>query len=206
MTAQKTKPTQKRLNNCVLSPLRWAKIYEKLENCACGTLKIKDAVANAAVRVANAPKKGRARRNTMLLGKYPINRLRAQNAGFFDAMTNILRQSLIRVEVAFMQTPWPVTAFLFLALAWAYTSRATTLFVASSLAFLAVFELWQIAMQTMALVVVATAICVFVGLPVGIRMAKNRYFQWITEPVLDVMQTIPSLSYLLPAVAFFGIS
>ena len=72
MTAQKTKPTQKRLNNCVLSPLRWAKIYEKLENCACGTLKIKDAVANAAVRVANAPKKGQARRNTTLLGKYPI--------------------------------------------------------------------------------------------------------------------------------------
>ena len=73
MTAQKTKPTQKRLNNCVLSPLRWAKIYEKLENCACGTLKIKDAVANAAVRVANAPKKGQARRNTTLLGKYPVN-------------------------------------------------------------------------------------------------------------------------------------
>ncbi|MDD9924147.1 MAG: ABC transporter permease subunit [Boseongicola sp.] len=105
-----------------------------------------------------------------------------------------------------MLTPWPVMAFLFLALSWAYTSRATTIFVASSLAFLAVFELWQIAMQTMALVVVATAICVFVGLPVGIWMAKNKVARWITEPILDVMQTIPSLSYLVPAVAFFGIS
>ena len=135
-----------------------------------------------------------------------INYLRAQYAGFFDAMTHILRQSLLRVEVAFMQTPWPVTAFLFLALSWAYTNRATTIFVAGSLAFLAVFELWQVAMQTMALVVVATAICVLVGLPVGIWMAKNKMFRWITEPVLDVMQTIPSLSYLVPAVAFFGIS
>ncbi len=135
-----------------------------------------------------------------------INYLRAKYAGFFDAMTHILRQSLIRVEVAFMETPWPVVAFLFLALSWAYTNKATTIFVASSLSFLAVFELWQIAMQTMALVVVATAICVFVGLPVGIWMAKNKMFRWITEPVLDVMQTIPSLSYLVPAVAFFGIS
>ncbi len=135
-----------------------------------------------------------------------INYLRAQYAGIFDAMTHVLRQSLIRVEVAFMQTPWPVVAFLFVALAWAYTGTATTIFVASSLAFLAAFELWQIAMQTMALVVVATAICVFVGLPVGIWMAKNKLFRWITEPVLDVMQTIPSLSYLVPAVAFFGIS
>ncbi len=135
-----------------------------------------------------------------------INYLRAQYAGIFDAMTHVLRQSLLRVEVAFMLTPWPVMAFLFLALSWAYTSRATTIFVASSLAFLAVFELWQIAMQTMALVVVATAICVFVGLPVGIWMAKNKVARWITEPILDVMQTIPSLSYLVPAVAFFGIS
>ena len=135
-----------------------------------------------------------------------INYLRARFAGFFDATTNVLRQSLIRVEVAFMQTPWPVVAFLFIVLSWAYTNPATTIFVASSLAFLAVFELWQIAMQTMALVVVATAICVFVGLPVGIWMAKNKYFRWFTEPVLDVMQTIPSLSYLVPAVAFFGIS
>ncbi|MEX0369859.1 MAG: ABC transporter permease [Tateyamaria sp.] len=135
-----------------------------------------------------------------------INWLRASFAGAFDAMTNVLRQSLIRVEVAFMQTPWPVVAFLFLALSWAYTGTGTTIFVGSSLAFLALFELWQIAMQTMALVVVSTAVCVLVGLPIGIWMAKNKVARFITEPILDVMQTIPSLSYLVPAVAFFGIS
>lgn len=135
-----------------------------------------------------------------------INWLRASFAGAFDAMTSVLRQSLIRVEVAFMQTPWPVVAFLFLALSWAYTGPGTTVFVGSSLAFLALFELWQIAMQTMALVVVSTAVCVLVGLPIGIWMAKNKIARFITEPILDVMQTIPSLSYLVPAVAFFGIS
>ncbi|MEL6436685.1 MAG: ABC transporter permease subunit [Pseudomonadota bacterium] len=135
-----------------------------------------------------------------------INWLRASFAGTFDAMTSVLRQSLIRVEVAFMQTPWLVVAFLFLALSWAYTNWATTIFVGLSLAFLALFELWQIAMQTMALVVVATAVCVLIGLPVGIWMAKNKVARFITEPILDVMQTIPSLSYLVPAVAFFGIS
>lgn len=135
-----------------------------------------------------------------------INRLRAQYATAFDAMTSVLRQSLIRVEVAFMQTPWPVVAFLFLALSWAFAGTGTTVFVGASLGFLALFELWQIAMQTMALVVVSTAVCVLIGLPIGIWMAKNKWFRWITEPILDVMQTIPSLSYLVPAVAFFGIS
>lgn len=135
-----------------------------------------------------------------------INYLRARFAGGFDAMTNVLRQSLIRVEVAFMLTPWPVMAGLTLIISWAYAGRGTTIFVASSLAFLAVFELWQIAMQTMALVIVSTGVCVLVGIPVGIWMAKNKWARWITEPILDVMQTIPSLSYLVPAVAFFGIS
>ena len=135
-----------------------------------------------------------------------INYLRANFASIFDAVTNVLRQALIRVEVAFMQTPWPVVAFLFIVLSWAFTGLGTTIFVASSLAFLAVFELWQVAMQTMALVVVATAICILVGLPVGVWMAKNKIARFITEPILDVMQTIPSLSYLVPAVAFFGIS
>ena len=135
-----------------------------------------------------------------------INWLRASYATAFDAMTNVLRQSLIRVEVAFMQTPWPVVAFLFLVLSWAYTGWGTTIFVGSSLAFLALFELWQIAMQTMALVVVSTVVCVLIGLPIGIWMAKNKIARFITEPILDVMQTIPSLSYLVPAVAFFGIS
>lgn len=135
-----------------------------------------------------------------------INFLRATYAGIFDAMTNVLRQALIRVEVAFMLTPWFVIAFLFIALAWSYTGVGTTVFVSLSLAFLALFELWQVAMQTMALVVVSTALCVIVGLPVGVWMAKNKWARWITEPILDVMQTIPSLSYLVPAVAFFGIS
>lgn len=135
-----------------------------------------------------------------------INYLRANFAGIFDAVTNVLRQSLIKVEVAFMQTPWPVIAFLFILLSWTFTGPGTTIFVASSLAFLAVFELWQVAMQTMALVVVATAICILVGLPVGVWMAKNKIARVVTEPILDVMQTIPSLSYLVPAVAFFGIS
>ncbi len=135
-----------------------------------------------------------------------INYLRANFATAFDAITNVLRQSLIRVEIAFMLTPWIVVAFLFLALSWAFAGTGTTIFVGASLAFLAVFELWQVAMQTMALVVVSTALCGLVGLPVGVWMAKNKVARWITEPILDVMQTIPSLSYLVPAVAFFGIS
>ena len=122
----------------------------------------------------------------------------------FDAIVGVMRNTLNFAEVAFVRTPWWVVAFVFLALSWTYAGRATTGFVVFALAYIAYLNLWQTAMATMALVVIATLICVLIGLPVGIWMAKNKTARWITEPILDIMQTIPSLSYLVPAVAFLS--
>ena len=122
----------------------------------------------------------------------------------FDAIVGVMRNTLNFAEVAFVRTPWWVVAFVFIALSWTYAGRWTTGFVVFALAYIAYLNLWQTAMATMALVVIATLICVLIGLPVGIWMAKNRYARWITEPILDIMQTIPSLSYLVPAVAFLS--
>lgn len=122
----------------------------------------------------------------------------------FDAIVGVMRNTLNFAEVAFVRTPWWVVAFVFIALSWTYAGRWTTGFVVFALSYIAYLNLWQTAMATMALVVIATLICVLVGLPVGIWMAKNKYARWITEPILDIMQTIPSLSYLVPAVAFLS--
>lgn len=60
-------------------------------------------------------------------------------------------------------------------------------------------------MDTLSLVVAASIICVVVGLPLGIWVGKSKRGQAIVTPILDVMQTIPSFVYLLPAIAFFSI-
>ena len=72
MKAITTKPTQMRRDSCVLALPKWAKIHEKLENRACGTLKISDLVADTAASVENAPENPQAQRKTTLLGKYRI--------------------------------------------------------------------------------------------------------------------------------------
>lgn len=72
MTAITTKPELKRLDSCVLARPKRAKINEKLEKRACGTLKINDLIANAAVRVENAHQIGQNPRNNTLLGKYRL--------------------------------------------------------------------------------------------------------------------------------------
>jgi glycine betaine/proline transport system permease protein len=65
--------------------------------------------------------------------------------------------------------------------------------------------LWQEAMETLALVLVATVIAVAIGIPVGIWAARSRRASSIVRPILDFMQTLPVFVYLIPAVFFFGI-
>jgi ABC-type proline/glycine betaine transport system permease subunit len=75
------------------------------------------------------------------------------------------------------------------------------------LAFLLILAmgLWTEAMQTLAVVVVATVFAVAIGVPVGIWAARSRKVSNVIRPILDFMQTLPVFVYLIPAVFFFGI-
>lgn len=64
---------------------------------------------------------------------------------------------------------------------------------------------WQNAMETLALVVVASVVAVALSVPLGIAAAKSRSASVVTRPVMDFMQTLPSFVYLLPAMFFFGL-
>ena len=65
--------------------------------------------------------------------------------------------------------------------------------------------LWVEAMQTLAVVVVATVFAVAIGVPVGIWAARSRKVSSVVRPILDFMQTLPAFVYLIPAVFFLGL-
>ena len=65
--------------------------------------------------------------------------------------------------------------------------------------------LWVETMQTLAVVLVATAVSVLVGVPVGVWAARSRAVSVVIRPLLDLMQTTPPFVYLIPAVFFFGV-
>lgn len=123
----------------------------------------------------------------------------------FDGITQALRGMLGAITSVFVGTPWPITMGVLLVLAHRLADARTTLFVGATLAYLALFGFWQTAMDTLSLVVAASLICVAIGLPLGILVGKSERGQGIVTPILDVMQTIPSFVYLLPAIAFFSI-
>ena len=134
-----------------------------------------------------------------------IDRAKASYGKVFDGITKWLRTLLNAIEAIFVGTPWPVTAIMFLLISYHFAGPRVTLFTAATLFYLGFFGFWQTAMSTVSIVIASTIICIIVGLPLGVWVGKSRTGSAIVTPILDVMQTIPSFVYLLPAVAFFSI-
>jgi glycine betaine/proline transport system substrate-binding protein len=64
---------------------------------------------------------------------------------------------------------------------------------------------WDAAMETLALVLVASAAALIVAVPLGVLSARVPAVSTVARPVLDFMQTMPAFVYLIPAISFFGL-
>ncbi|MFA7198169.1 MAG: proline/glycine betaine ABC transporter permease [Methanoculleus sp.] len=103
----------------------------------------------------------------------------------------------------------PVLVLILLAtgLVWFVTRRDIKLAALTALGLLLIWnlQLWDLAMLTLALVLVSTVVALAISIPVGIAAAGSDTFNAALRPVLDLMQTMPSFVYLIPAVIFFGL-
>ena len=67
------------------------------------------------------------------------------------------------------------------------------------------FGMWKDCMATVAIITVCTIMCIAVGIPIGVLMARSNRVEKAMLPVLDMMQTIPSFVYLIPILMLLGI-
>ncbi|CAM3069168.1 glycine betaine/proline transport system permease protein [Paracoccus aminovorans] len=124
----------------------------------------------------------------------------------FDAISKLL-EGLINGILNILEFPHPlVFTLLAVALTWALQrSWKTCLLVLLSLLFILNQGYWDETMQSLTLVLSACVVCMAVGVPIGIAAAhRPRLYAWM-RPVLDLMQTLPTFVYLIPAIVFFGI-
>ena len=126
-------------------------------------------------------------------------------AGLFDAITAGVRAILNGLEAVFVGTPWPLTALALGLLAWRAAGKTVGIFMAGALLYIAFFGFWNAAMSTLSLVGASSFLCALLGGPLGIWCAKKPRVYRAARPILDVMQTMPSFVYLIPAIAFFSI-
>jgi glycine betaine/proline transport system permease protein len=122
--------------------------------------------------------------------------------GFFEP----LLMFLVSFEKFFINTPWPLIVLGILTLAW-IGSRSILIVIGTFLSFMLIgyFGMWEDTMSTLAIILVATFLCISIGIPLGVAMARSNKVQATIVPVLDVMQTIPSFVYLIPVVMLLGI-
>ena len=122
--------------------------------------------------------------------------------GFFGPLLKFL----VWFEKFLITTPWPIIIFLLSFLAW-LSSRNLKLSLGTAISFFIIgyFGMWKDTMSTMAIISVATLICLLLGAPIGILMARSERLKNILSPVLDMMQTIPTFVYLIPIIMLLGI-
>lgn len=134
-----------------------------------------------------------------------LNWVVANWGGVFEAIASPLLLLLNSIQRLLIATPWWLIIMLLVAIAWAATRNwKLPAIVLGALLFLGIFDLWEDAMVTTALMIAATLTAIVVAIPVGIVMSRSQRVRGIVLPVLDLMQTLPSFVYLIPTVMIFG--
>jgi glycine betaine/proline transport system permease protein len=117
-----------------------------------------------------------------------------------------LLKFMVWFEKLLIGAPWPLIILVVALLTW-LGARSWKITLGAVVSFLAIgiLGMWEDTMATLAIISVATFLCISIGIPIGILMARYNRAQSIITPILDIMQTIPSFVYLIPVVMLLGI-
>ena len=125
--------------------------------------------------------------------------------GLLDVISLIV-ETLVDGLATILNAP-PAIAMIVLFALIAWLVRSWQLAIGTVVMFLIIIgvDQWDTSMETLALVLIATVITVAISVPIGIWAARNDTVSATVKPVLDFMQTMPSLVYLIPVIVFFGV-
>lgn len=98
-----------------------------------------------------------------------------------------------------------VMAAVFAVLAWLVRDWKLGITTFIGMAFIISLEQWDNAMQTLALIMFATLIALVIGVPIGILAARWDRLSGVVRPAMDLLQTMPAMFWLIPAVTLFSI-
>ncbi len=123
----------------------------------------------------------------------------------FDAVGGFLLKPMLGIEKFLLWLPWFVFIILAALIAWRLSSWKLAAGVVVGLIFIGSLGLWEDAMKTLSIVFAATGLAILTGVPIGILIAQSKKLRSVVRPMLDLMQTMPSFVYLIPALMFFGL-
>ncbi|WP_406247599.1 ABC transporter permease [Microbacterium sp. M] len=125
--------------------------------------------------------------------------------GLLDLISFVVRFLVDGLTDILVGTPFPIMIAIFALIAWLVRSWQMAVGTVISFLLIVSMDLWDLSMQTLALVLVSAAVAIAIAVPLGIWSARNDTVRMILKPVLDFMQTMPAMVYLIPAIVFFSI-
>lgn len=135
-----------------------------------------------------------------------VDWLVVEHGAFFESVANAILVVLVAIEQALRNAPPAAILIAVGLIAYAASRHVVLSLVMVALTWLiGSLGLWEQAMQTLALLIVSVGIAIIIGIPVGVLTARSTVARAIITPVLDLMQTIPSFVYLIPAAMLFGL-
>ena len=135
----------------------------------------------------------------------PVDWLTREGSWLFEGLSNGVAYALVAIEDVLKWIPWPAIVVALSLFAFAVGRWRLLGFTVFALLYVGFMGLWENTIDTIALMVVAVAVAVTVGLPLGVLGARSRVADHLMRPILDGMQTMPSFVYLLPGILFFGL-
>ncbi|MEU9442050.1 ABC transporter permease/substrate binding protein [Streptomyces sp. NPDC048304] len=123
----------------------------------------------------------------------------------FDAIRAVMEGMYDGID-AVLGAPQPLLmAGILAVIAWWLRGLTAGVLAFAGFALVDSLALWDQAMSTLALVLVATVIALVISLPLGVWAARSKTVGAAVRPVLDLLQTMPSMVLLIPAMLFFGL-
>lgn len=158
------------------------------------------------------------------IGKYVehfVDWLARIGAPVFRQITIMIENTVDFIQEILLAIPAPIIILIFALIAFLIKNKGFKHIKVTKTNFRHLFELplfcilglglivwlgfWQGTIETLVLVIVATAIILVIGIPLGIWCANHGAGNAIVRPILDFMQTMPAFVYLIPAILFFSV-
>ena len=132
--------------------------------------------------------------------------MNANLGGVFDAIS-VAMEAMINGILYVLQTPHPLVIIaVFLAITW-FLQHSWKVCLGVLIGFLFILNqgYWEETTESLTLILSACVVCMGLGVPIGIAVAHRPRLYRFMVPVLDLMQTLPTFVYLIPAIVFFGL-
>jgi glycine betaine/proline transport system permease protein len=127
--------------------------------------------------------------------------------GITEPIGNFLLEYLLEpLRQVLMETPWFVVLGGLTAIAFVLSGRRPAITAFLMLAAIGAMGVWAVAMDTASQVLVATALAVAFGLVIGVWAAESERVERLLRPLLDTLQTLPQLVYIIPFIYLMPVS